>query len=153
MQTTLSFFALSLSLALPLHAAELDRAAAALAGTEASFTQRFTPKGFKTAQVESGTVIFGTLPMMRWSYASPEDKLFVFDGEHSWFYVPADKQVTKTTLDPQRRSELPFLLIGDPAARDRNFVVSEKGNVITLQPRSASAMIRSVTVTVAPDQP
>jgi chaperone LolA len=148
LKTTL--FALALTLALPLHAAELDRAAAALAGTEASFTQRFTPKGFKTAQVESGTVIFGTLPMMRWTYSRPEEKLFVFDGEHSWFYVPADKQVTRTTLDASKRSELPFLLIGDAAARDRNFVVREKGNVITLQPRSASAMIRSVTVTVAP---
>ena len=146
-----TLFALALTLTLPLHAAELDRAAAALAGTEASFTQRFTPKGFKTAQVESGTVVFGTLPMMRWTYARPEEKLFVFDGDHSWFYVPSDKQVTKTTLDASRRSELPFLLIGDPAARERNFVVREKGNVITLQPRSASAMIRNVTVTVAPD--
>ena len=146
-----TLFALALTLTLPLHAAELDRAAAALAGTEASFTQSFTPKGFKTAQVESGTVVFGTLPMMRWTYARPEEKLFVFDGDHSWFYVPSDKQVTKTTLDASRRSELPFLLIGDPAARERNFVVREKGNVITLQPRSASAMIRNVTVTVAPD--
>src|SRR5436189_5363049 len=87
-------------------AAELDRAAAALAGNEAQFTQRFTPKGFKTAQVESGTVIFGTLPMMRWSYAQPEEKLFVFDGQHSWFYVPADKQVTVTALDASHRAEL-----------------------------------------------
>jgi chaperone LolA len=149
LKTTL--FALALSLAFPLHAAELDRAAAALAGTEGRFTQQFTPKGFKTAQVESGTVVFGTLPMMRWSYSRPEEKLFVFDGSHSWFYVPADKQVTVTTLDASRRAELPFLLIGDPAACDKNFIVREKGNVITLQPRSVSAMIRSVTVTVAPD--
>src|SRR3954469_14236217 len=85
-------------------AAELDRAAAALAGTEATFTQRFTPKGFKNAQSESGTVVFGTLPMMRWSYARPEEKLFVFDGQRSWFYVPADKQVTVTRLDASRRS-------------------------------------------------
>ena len=149
MKTTL--LALTLSLALPLHAAELDRAAAAMAGTEARFTQQFTPKGFKSPQTESGTVVFGSLPMMRWSYARPEEKLFVFDGGRSWFYIPADKQVTVTTLDASHRAELPFLLIGDPAARDRNFVVREKGNVIVLQPRAASAMIRSVTVTVAPD--
>ena len=60
---------------------EIDRAAAAVAGKEASFTQRFTPKGFKNAQVESGSVIFGRMPMMRWSYTTPEEKLFVFDGE------------------------------------------------------------------------
>jgi len=110
-------------------AAELDRAAAALAGTEAQFTQRFTPKGFKNSQIDSGSVVFGTLPMMRWTYARPEQKLFVFDGNRSWFYLPGEKQ-------------------------DRSFVVREStrgGNVIaTLQPRSASAMIRNVTITIAP---
>jgi chaperone LolA len=134
-------------------AAEIDRAAAALAGTEAQFTQRFTPKGFKNGQVDSGTVIFGTLPMMRWTYNRPEQKVFVFDGNHSWFYIPSEKQVTVTTLDEQRRAELPFLMIGDPAARERHFVVHETtrgGNVITtLQPRAASAMIRNVTITIA----
>ncbi len=146
--------ALTFLLVTTIHASELDRAAAALAGTEAQFTQKFTPKGFKSAQVESGTVVFGTLPMMRWSYTQPEEKLFVFDGSRSWFYVPADKQVTVTTLDAARRGELPFLFIGDPAARDRNFVVREsargRSTVVTLQPRSASGMIRNVAVTIAP---
>lgn len=149
----LLLFVLSSLLTTTLTAAEIDRAAAALAGTEAQFTQRFTPKGFKSAQVESGTVVFGTLPMMRWSYTRPEQKLFVFDGERSWFYVPGDKQVTVSALDAQRRSELPFLLIGDPTARDKNFVVRETSRggsvVVTLQPRSASAMIRNVAVTIA----
>ena len=144
----------SLLIATSLHATELDRAAAALAGTEAQFTQRFTPKGFKNSQVESGTVVFGTLPMMRWSYAQPEEKVFVFDGDHSWFYVPAEKQVTVTTLDAARRSELPFLVIGDAAGRERNFAVRETtlaGTVVaTLQPRAASAMIRKIAVTISP---
>jgi outer membrane lipoprotein carrier protein len=134
-------------------AAELDRAAAALAGTEAQFTQRFTPKGFKNSQVDSGSVVFGTLPMMRWSYTRPEEKLFVFDGGRSWFYIPAEKQVTVMTIDERRRAELPFLIIGDPAARERNFVIREttKGGTVlaTLQPRDASALIRSVTITIA----
>ncbi|MEA2240044.1 MAG: outer rane lipoprotein carrier protein [Thermoanaerobaculia bacterium] len=133
--------------------AELDRAAAALAGTEAQFIQRFTPKGFKNGQVESGTVIFGPLPSMRWNYSRPEQKVFVFDGDRSWLYVAAEKQVTVTTLDEQHRSELPFLLLGDPVARDRHFIVRETtrgGSVIaTLQPRAASAMIRNVTITIA----
>jgi outer membrane lipoprotein carrier protein len=144
---------LALTLAGAASAAELDRAAAALAGTEAQFTQRFTPKGFKNSQIDSGSVVFGTLPMMRWSYARPEQKVFIFDGNRSWFYLPAEKQVTVTTIDEQRRGELPFLVIGDPAARDRHFVVHETthgGTVTTtLQPRDASAMIRNVTITIA----
>ena len=143
---------LTLTLAVSAQAAEIDRAAANLPGSEASFTQQFTPKGFKTSQSESGTVIFGALPQMRWSYSRPEQKLFVFDGARSWFYIPADKQVTVADLDAERRAELPFLIIGDPAARDRAFVLKEtsNGNVVTatLQPRSGAAMIRNVVVSI-----
>ena len=148
----MKIFLFAIALAVSAHAAEIDRAAAALPGTEASFTQQFTPKGFKTSQSESGTVVFGPLPQMRWSYSSPEQKLFVFDGSRSWFYIPADKQVTVADLDAEKRAELPFLVIGDPAARDRAFAVKEtsRGNTVTatLQPRSGAAMIRSVVVSI-----
>src|SRR5207248_8013629 len=113
-------------------AADIDDAARAIIGKEASFTQRFTPKGFKNAQVESGSVLFGSLPMMRWTYTSPEEKLFVFDGSKSWFYVPADKQVTVATINDARKRELPFLLIGDPDARARAFVVKEQKRSATI---------------------
>lgn len=134
--------------------AEIDRAAAAVAGSEAQFTQKFTPKGFKNSQVESGTVVFGTLPMMRWSYTKPEQKVFVFDGAKSWFYIPGDRQVTVGKLDDQRKRELPFLLIGDPSARAKFFVVREqtqRGSIVTtLQPRDSNAMIRDITITTSP---
>ena len=141
---------LFLVLAATLTQSQIDKAAAAMAGTEASFTQRFTPKGFTRSQVENGTVIFGPLPMMRWTYAKPEEKVFVFDGTSSWFYVAADKQVTVAQIDDRRRSELPFLLIGDPASRERLFDVKESANTVTLQPKSASSAIRNVTLTIAP---
>ena len=89
--------------------------------------------------------------MMRWSYTTPESKLFVFDGTKSWFYVPADKQVTVGVLDDARKRDLPFLLIGDPAARERYFVVKETqrgGSVVTtLQPRDRGSMIRDISMT------
>lgn len=144
------------TLAAPVFAAtiELDRAAAAMTGMEASFTHRFTAKGFKTSQVESGSVVFGTLPKMRWSYASPEKKVFVFDGTNSWFYVPADKQVTQGRISDARKRELPFLLLGDATARDKYFVVKQQkrgGNVVTtLNPRDSKALVRAVTVTINP---
>jgi chaperone LolA len=133
---------------------ELDRAAAAMSGMEATFTHRFTPNGFKGSQVESGTVIFGRLPAMRWTYTTPESKIFVFDGTTSWFYVPADKQVTLSKVTEARKRELPFLLIGDPSGREKHFVVSEHtrgGTVVTtLDPRDATAVIRHVVVSITP---
>lgn len=144
--------ALALILATQLQpATEVDWVAFSVAGKEASFTQRFTPKGFKNAQVESGTVIFGSMPKMRWTYAAPEQKVFVFDGNRSWFYVPADKQVTVGRIDDARKRELPFLMIGDPDARQRAFVISEQrrgsGTVTTFKPKDAGAMIRTVSMT------
>lgn len=133
---------------------ELDRAAAAMSGMEASFTHRFTAKGFKTSQVEQGSVVFGDLPQMRWSYATPEKKEFVFDGTSSWFYVPADKQVTLGRVTDARKRELPFLLLGDAAARDKHFIVKQQNKngavVTTLQPRDGTSVMRTVTVTIAP---
>ena len=133
---------------------ELDRAATAMSGMEAGFTHQFTAKGFKTSQSESGSVIFGDLPRMRWTYTRPEQKLFVFDGTSSWFYVPADKQVTLGRITDARKRELPFLVLGDPAARERSFVVKEQRRggavVTTLQPRDKSALVRNVVVTIAP---
>jgi len=130
--------------------AAIDRTAAGMAGMEAQFTHRFTPKGFKTSQVERGSVIFGRLPMMRWTYSAPEQKTFVFDGTRSWFYVPADRQVTVADLDDRRKSELPFLLIGDASARSKQFEVREQRRgasiTTTLKPRSAAAAIRNVSI-------
>lgn len=134
-------------------AAELDLAAAAMAGTEANFTHRFTAKGFRNSQVEHGTVVFGTLPRMKWSYTSPEKKLFVFDGSTSWFYVPGDRQVTTGRVNDARKREIPFLLLGDPAARQKYFDVREnrrgRSIVTTLKPRDTAAVVRSVDVTTS----
>jgi outer membrane lipoprotein carrier protein len=153
MKTTLITLSLLLFSAGAARASELDLVAAAVAGSEAAFTQHFTPKGFATSAPEGGSVVFGPLPMMRWTYSTPEQKTFVFDGHRSWFYVAADKQVTVADIDDERRAELPFLLIGDAGARQRLFNVTESargGSVVTtLAPKSAGAQIRSVTVTTS----
>ena len=144
---TLALLILSLAAA---PQAEIDRAVAASAGMQATFTQLFTPKGFTKPQTESGTVIFGKLPAMRWTYTQPEAKQFIFDGSQSWFYVPSDKQVTVTTITDQRKRELPFLLVGDPAARLKYFNMMEQGNATALSPKDRSALIRQVTIETDP---
>jgi len=49
---------------------------------------------------------------MRWEYRSPREKLFVSDGRVVWFYLPADRQLRKTSLKKldDVRSPLAFLL-------------------------------------------
>jgi outer membrane lipoprotein carrier protein len=49
---------------------------------------------------------------MRWEYRSPKEKLFVSDGQLVWFYLPAERQLRKTTLRKldDLRSPLAFLL-------------------------------------------
>jgi outer membrane lipoprotein carrier protein len=154
MRLTTLFTALFLSVTLHAATIELDRAATAMSGMEASFTHSFTPKGFKNSQTESGSVIFGKLPSMRWTYTTPEQKLFVFDGTRSWFYVPGDKQVTVGRVDDAKKRQLPFLLLGDAAAREKYFSVkqSSRGGAIvtTLQPRTANALVRAASVTINP---
>jgi outer membrane lipoprotein carrier protein len=66
----------------------------------AVFLQRYS-EGPREARIESGTVYFRRPGQMRWEYDSPEKKLFIADGKTVWFYVPADRTVTKA---PARES-------------------------------------------------
>ena len=154
MKLTVFLATLAFSATVAAQPTELDHAAKAMSGMEASFTHRFTAKGFKTSQVESGSVVFGELPKMRWNYTNPEKKLFVFDGSESWFYVPGDNQATHGRVSDARKAEMPFLLLGDPAARNKHFAMKQQTRggkvVMTLQPRSARALVRSITVTITP---
>ena len=63
-------------------------------------------------RVESGTLWLKKPRKMRWEYRSPKEKLFISDGEVVWFYMPAERQVRKTTLKKldDVRSPLAFLL-------------------------------------------
>ena len=126
------------------------RAIGAMSGTQADFVQKFTPRDFKNAQTESGSVVFGPSPQMRWTYAKPEKKTFVFNGTTSWFYVPSDRQVTVNQLTEKDRAELPFLLLADSRSLSANYNVKEsrKGDAVTtsLTSKNSGSMIRQISV-------
>jgi outer membrane lipoprotein carrier protein len=67
---------------------------------EATFLERYTENGELT-RLEAGKVYFERPGKMRWEYESPEKNVFVVDGKHAWFYVPADHTVTRV---PAKRS-------------------------------------------------
>lgn len=139
-----------------LFADDFDRLSKAVSATEhhsARFTQTFRPHGSEQGLVESGVVIFGTLPQMRWTYEAPEKKVFVFDGATSSLYVPADHQVSIHRLSEAERRKLPFLLLKDEKAARKNFEISssriEGSEKLTLAPRDQET-IQYLIVSIDP---
>jgi outer membrane lipoprotein carrier protein len=77
---------------------------------QAEFTEIY--RGAGAERTESGTLWLKKPGKMRWQYRSPQEKLFLSDGQNAWLYLPDDRQVRKTSarkLD-DLRSPLAFLL-------------------------------------------
>jgi outer membrane lipoprotein carrier protein len=81
-----------------------------LRSLQADFTEIY--RGDGAERVESGTLWLKKPRKMRWEYRSPKEKLFVSDGQIVWFYLPAEKQVRKTSVKKldDIRSPIAFLL-------------------------------------------
>jgi outer membrane lipoprotein carrier protein len=81
-----------------------------LRSLQADFTEIYRGEGAE--RVESGTLWLKKPRKMRWEYRSPKEKLFISDGQAVWFYLPAERQLRKTTLRKldDLRSPLAFLL-------------------------------------------
>jgi outer membrane lipoprotein carrier protein len=77
---------------------------------KAVFLHRYS-ESRNALRVESGTVFFSRGGKMRWEYESPEQKLFVADGKMVWFYVPADRTVTRTKMKESEDWQTPLALL------------------------------------------
>jgi outer membrane lipoprotein carrier protein len=118
-----------------------------LSGYEATFTQRFLPRGYKKEQVESGRVVFGAAPASRWTYEAPEPKTFVFDGTTSWMFVPADATVMIHKVTAEEKNRLPFFVLADPGRLDEWYRVETPGKGRTkLTATNDEALLRSIEV-------
>lgn len=62
-------------------------------------------------RVESGVVYFRRPGLMRWDYQSPQKKLFLTDGHHAWFYIPANHTASKTSMRKSADWRTPFALL------------------------------------------
>lgn len=83
---------------------------------QAVFLERYLQNG-KALRVESGTVYFSRPGRMRWEYEQPEDKLFLADGKHVWFYVPADRTVTRAKVKESADWHTPLALLAGKTKR------------------------------------
>jgi outer membrane lipoprotein carrier protein len=77
---------------------------------QATFLQEYSESG-KTMRREAGTAYFRRPGKMRWEYASPEKNLFVVDGKFAWFYVPADKTVSRVAAKQSEDWRTPVALL------------------------------------------
>jgi outer membrane lipoprotein carrier protein len=77
---------------------------------KASFFERYSD-GKGAVQSESGTVYFSRPGRMRWDYESPEPKLFLVDGTDVWFYVPADRSVSRAKMKQSSDWRTPIALL------------------------------------------
>jgi len=77
---------------------------------QADFTEIYQGSGIE--RTESGTLWLKKPGKMRWEYRSPQEKVFVGDGKDAWLYLPAEKQVHKSSMRKLEdlRSPLAFLL-------------------------------------------
>jgi outer membrane lipoprotein carrier protein len=85
---------------------------------QAVFLERYS-EGPKQARIESGIVYFRRPGQMRWEYDSPEKKLFLVDGQTTWFYVPYDHTVTKAPVKESSDWRTPLALLTGKADLSR----------------------------------
>jgi outer membrane lipoprotein carrier protein len=91
-------------------AEEVDNHYNHLQTLQAEFSEIY--RGDGAERTESGTLLLKKPGKMRWEYRSPQQKLFLSDGQNAWLYLPDDHQVRRTParkLD-DLRSPLAFLL-------------------------------------------
>ena len=79
---------------------------------KAAFYERYTDSSTAgEGSAESGTVYFSQPGRMRWEYESPEQKLFIVDGTNVWFYVPADRTVSRAKVKESSDWRTPLALL------------------------------------------
>ena len=77
---------------------------------QATFLERYTENDHPV-RVESGVAYFRRPGKMRWEYAAPENNLFLIDGKMAWFYVPADRTVTRVPAKQSTDWRTPLALL------------------------------------------
>jgi outer membrane lipoprotein carrier protein len=89
----------------------------------ADFTQTYEGGVLRTKTSERGKVQIKKPGRMRWSYTSPEPKLFIADGEKMYSYVPADRQVVVSRVPRADEAATPVLFLVGKGNLTRDFAV------------------------------
>jgi outer membrane lipoprotein-sorting protein len=88
---------------------EFERSYSNVKTLEASFTQ--TSYAWGRTRVESGTVYLARGGRMRWVYQGQEAKIFLTNGKHVLFYLPAEKQLRISSISQIENAPVPLDLL------------------------------------------
>jgi len=90
----------------------------------ADFEQTYVGGALGQQATERGTLLVKKPGKMRWTYTSPEKKVFVSDGVKLYSYVPADRQVTVSTVPAGNDAGTPALFLAGKGNLTRDFVAT-----------------------------
>src|SRR2546422_7441802 len=102
---------------------------------QATFLERYSENG-RPVRVEAGRAYFRKPGKMRWEYESPEKNLFLVDGKTAWFYVRADRTVTRVPAKESSDWRTPLALLAGEMKLSR---VCEKVQSAFDEPAESSA--------------
>ncbi len=132
----------------------------ALHSLSVQFAQSYDGMGLH--RVERGTLLLskgGTLHggRMRWTYAEPAGKLFVFDGHDGYFYTPSQSEVQRVPakqLDDLRSPLAVLLGHADLAKQLNGLALAPAANgeqTLSGVPRGLERRVSRLSVTASPD--
>jgi outer membrane lipoprotein carrier protein len=90
----------------------------------ASFEHRYRGGVLRKEAVERGTMQVKKPSRMRWTYESPERKVFVADGTRIYSYIPEDRQVIVALVPAQAEATTPALFLSGHGSLPRDFEAS-----------------------------
>jgi outer membrane lipoprotein carrier protein len=90
----------------------------------ADFVHRYRGGVLRKEATERGTVLIRKPGLMRWTYTSPESKIFVSVGVRMYAYIPEDRQVIVSTLATGNQATTPALFLAGRGDISRDFVAT-----------------------------
>jgi outer membrane lipoprotein carrier protein len=90
----------------------------------ADFSHTYEGGVLRKRTTERGAVLIKKPGRMRWTYSQPEEKVFVSDGLKIYAYVPADRQVTVSSMPADDKASTPILFLVGKGDLVRDFTVS-----------------------------
>jgi outer membrane lipoprotein carrier protein len=90
----------------------------------AAFEHRYRGGVLRKEAVERGTMQVKKPSRMRWTYESPERKIFVADGTRIYSYIPEDRQVIVAPVPDEAEATTPALFLSGHGSLVRDFAAS-----------------------------